>query len=391
MRPPYARVLQRLRALAGLGLPPQLVVPEMSILIGRALETITYPAVFVTGSEAAVLRPQDFTVWLGAEQTVHEIRQLLAAGIWPGPRDTPSLQTIMTQRENRRVFAATLWGEGCIDEGPWGDMWRARGLQQGLQTVWFAPSGQIAIAVMARETGSPAFSAADIAFAEAAAPVISAILDNAPAGEAYDAAVPEVQLMLDANGKVGPMGFGVAEMLRDMGGGGPDAVADSIRRIEQLAAAIDHGPTYGVPSDPFLHIRHGLNASHSTSGGAAHGIRPLFEVQAGANAFGRYALRFSPLAGASAGGAQQIATIQRRVPLSLIALRGALSAGASAREIELALTLVRGHTLEGAASAMGMSHSSAKTLLNRILVRTGAASRAQAMAFLLDRGRAASW
>jgi DNA-binding CsgD family transcriptional regulator len=387
MRPPYARVLQKLRALAGLGLPPELIVPEMSILIGRALATITYPSVFVAGAEVVRSRPQDFEVWLGAEQMVVELRQLLSMGIWPGPRDTPSLQTIMTTRENRRVFAATLWGEGCVDEGPWGDMWRARRLQQGLQAVYFAPSGLTAVAVMAREPGAPAFSAADIAFAESAAPIISAVIDSAPVDEPYDAPVPEVQLMIDGDGKAGPMAFGVAEMLRDMGGGGPGAVADTLRRIERIAADIDHGPAYGVANDPFLHIRHGLTRPAP----AVRGIRPLFDVQAGSNAFGQYSIRFSPLSGAAGGAVQQIATIQRRVPLSLIVLRGALAVGASAREIDLLITLVRGHTLEGAASSIGISLSSAKTLLNRILVRTNAAGRAQAIAHLVDLGRSASW
>ncbi|BCW89023.1 hypothetical protein sos41_21780 [Alphaproteobacteria bacterium SO-S41] len=392
MRPPppplgkvsFARVLARLHALGGLGLAPELVVPEMCILLSRTLQTVSYPAVFVTPPDVAMARPHDFTVWLGAEGTVRELRASLKLGIWPGPKDTPSLQTIMTQRENRRVFAATLWGEGCIDEGPWGDMWRARGIQQGIQTVFFAPSGKLtAVAVMARGTGEPIFTNAEIAFAEASVPIIAAALDGAPGEDAYDSPVPESQLVLDADGKAGPMSFGVAELLSDMGGGGPDAVEAITAKIEQLATTIEQGPAYDVAGDPFVHMRRVTRGNTRP-----RGATPLEEIVLTENALGRFSARFSPLAGEPGG---TIATLRRRVPAALLAARGALSAGASARELELAVALTRGETLDGAAARLGVGLSSVKTLLERLIARLDATSRTDAMTNLLTRGRAASW
>lgn len=385
-RPTFARVLGRLRALAGLGLAPELVVPEMSIVLGKALNTITYPAVFAVSSEAAAARPQDFTVWLGAEQTVQEIRQSLALGIWPGPSGTPSLQTIMTRRDNRRVFAATLWGEGCTDEGPWGDLWRARNLQQGLQTVWFAPSGLTVVAVMARETGAPPFSAREIAFAEAAAPIIAAVVDRPALGEPYDAAVPDVQLVLSAARAPGSMSFGVSEMLRDMGGGGPDAAAATLARIVQASAGLDAAPAANLPGDPFLEIRQSLIRSAPRGG-----LKLNREIAFGANAFGAYTLRFAPMAGPGASDGQLLVTLRRKVPAVLLAVRGALAAGLSAREIELAVALIRGQTLEGAAAALRLSLSSVRTLMDRLLVRLDAPGRAPALAALTELGRQWSW
>ncbi|MCC6919926.1 MAG: hypothetical protein IT548_12025 [Alphaproteobacteria bacterium] len=385
-RPAFARVLARLRALAGLGLAPELLVPEMSIVLGRALSTVTYPAVFAISSEAAAARPQDFTVWLGAEQTVQEIRQSLALGIWPGPSGTPSLQTIMTRRDNRRVFAATLWGEGCTDEGPWGDLWRARNLQQGLQTVWFAPSGLTVVAVMARETGAPPFSAADIAFAEAAAPIITAVVDRAAGDDPYEAAVPEVQLVLDAEGKPASMSFGVAEMLRDIGGGGAGAAEATLQRIGKAASAIDAAPAQGLPGDPFIRIRQAL--IRPSPNGASSLNR---DIPFGENAFGAYAVRFAPMSGPGTPNGHLMVTIRRKIPAVLLTVRGALASGLSAREIELAATLVRGQTLEGAAADMKISLSSVRTMMDRLLVRLEAPGRAAALAQLAERGRQWSW
>lgn len=385
-RPSFARVLSRLRTLAGLSLPPELIVPEMSIVLGKALHTITYPAVFVTDAEAAISRPQDFTVWLGAEQTVQELRQLLALGIWPGPTGTPSLQTIMARRDNRRVFAATLWGDGCPDAGPWEDLWRTRNLQQGLQTVWFTPSGLTAVAVMARETGAPPFSAADINFAEAAAPIIASAVDRPPAQERYDAAVPDVQLVLTSERKPASMSFGVAEMLRDMSGGGPGATEASLTRIARAAEGIDTVRAPNFPNDPFLSIRQGLFRSPPLAN-----PRLNREIPFGENAFGAYAIRFAPMAGPGAAEGQLMVTIRRKVPSALIAVRGALAAGLSARELELVVALVRGQTLEGAAKAMAISVSSVRTLMDRLLLRLGVSGRGPAIAHLVDLGRQWSW
>lgn len=385
-RPTFARVLSRLRTLAALNLPPELIVPEMSIVLGKALNTITYPAVFVIETEAAATRPQDFRVWLGAEQTVQELRQLLAHGIWPGPPGTPSLQTIMTRRDNRRVFAATLWGDGCPDAGPWEDLWRTRNLQQGLQTVWFTPSGLTAVAVMARETGAPPFSAADINFAEAAAPIIASVVDRPSTPDRYDAAVPDVQLVLTPDRQPASMSFGVAEMLRDISGGGPGAAEASLARIAQAAEGIDTAKGQNLPNDPFLSIRQGLFRSppHVDA-------RLNREIAFGENAFGAYSIRFSPVAGPDVADGQLMVTIRRKVPSALIALRGALAAGLSARELELVVALVRGQTLEGAAKAMALSLSSVRTLMDRLLLRLGAAGRGAALAHLVDLGRQWSW
>lgn len=376
-----ARIVSRLRALAHLGFAPELTVPEMCILMARGLRTTTQPAVFVIGAEAAVTRPQDFIVWLGADQMVRELRQLLTMGIWPGPKDTPSLKTIMTRRENRRVFAATLWGEGCTDEGPWGDLWRARGIQHGLQAVFFAPSGLTAVAVMSRASGEPPFSARAIAFAEACVPVIAGAIDGAALSEACDTPLPEAQLVLDAAGKAGPMSFGVAELLRDMGGGTDGAGEAMVVRIEAIAASLDQGAR--LAADPFLHLRR----MGKPAPGAA---RPLQDIAIAHNAFGRFTARFSPLAGGDRS-AGTIATIRRHVPRALLAARGALSAGASAREMELAVALARRSTLEAAAAEFGVGLSSIKTLLDRLTVRLGAANRAAALSALTKLGRAASW
>jgi len=385
-RPTFARVLSRLRTLAGLRLAPEVLVPEMSIVLGRALNTVTYPAVFAVSSETAMNRPQDFTVWLGAEQTVREIRQSLALGIWPGPAGTPSLQTIMTRRDNRRVFAATLWGEGCADEGPWGDLWRARNLQQGLQTVWFAPSGLTAVAVMARETGAPPFSAADVTFAEAAAPIIAGVVDRAPSDDAYDAAVPEVQLVLTAERKPASMSFGVVEMLRDISGGGAGAVEATLGRIEKAAAAVDAAPAQGLPGDPFIGIRQAL--IRPSPNGASRLNR---DIPFGENAFGAYSIRFAPMGGPGTPEGHLMVTLRRKVPAVLLAVRGALASGLSAREIELVAALVRGQTLEGAAADMAISLSSVRTLMDRLLVRVEAPGRGAALAQLAELGRQWSW
>ena len=380
----YSRILDRLRALASFGLAPELIVPEMAILIGRTLETATYPAVFVTDRSRAA-QPENFTVWLGADQTVRELRQLLKLGIWPGPKDTPSLQTIMANRSNRQVFAATLWGEGCVDEGPWGDMWRARRVQQGLQAVYFPPSGRVAVAVMARATGAPPFSPADLAFGEAAVPFMEAAIDSASSGgDPYDEAVPTAQLILETGGAPAQMSFGTAEMLRDMGGGGPDAVEAMTAELARLAASLDAGPAYGVAADPFVHIRR--EVSHP---GPAPRPKPLRRIAMGRNAFGDFSVMFSPLAGANAGG--RLVTLERRVPRALIALRGALQAGASARELQLIVALVRGETLEGASGHLGISLSSTKTMLERIVRRADADSRSAALAHFIANGRAWSW
>lgn len=376
----FSRVLARLQALSGLGLAPELVVPEMAILMAQALKAATYPAVFITKPTAP---PQDFTVWLGADQTVRELRALLAMGIWPGPKGTPSLQTIMSERMDRQIFAATLWGEGCTDEGPWGDLWRARGIQQGLQAVYFPASGCVAVIVIARATGKPPFSSADIEFGEAAAPFFEVAMDAAANREAYDEPVPAVQLIMESGGSSGKASFGAAEMLRDMGGGGPDAVERAMAIIEQLAAAVDLGPVYDVATDPFIHIRREAAGAGQKSG-------PLRQIHVARNAFGDFSVTLAPLASA-AGKVGQIATIFRRVPRTLIAIRGAIRAGASARELELVIALTRGKTLEGASSALGVSISSVKTMLDRLMERAGTHTRSAALSKFVDHGRTSSW
>jgi hypothetical protein len=380
----YSRVIARLKALSQLGLAPELVVPEMAIQLSRALRGGTFPAVFVLPSrELAVAEPAAFTVWLGADQTVRELRQLLKMGIWPGPRDTPSLQTILAGRVEGQVFAATLWGEGCSDEGPWGDLWRSRGIQQGLQAVYFPKSGSVAAILISRATGQPPFSAADLAFGEAVAPFFeNAIAAPTHAADTYDEPVPTVQLVLDAGGKPDKMSFGTSEMLSDVGGGGPDAVEITTALIEKLAASRDLGKDYAAAADPFIHLRR--------KAGRRGGSGSLAPIEIARNAFGRFSIRLSPLAGGT-GEAGQIATISRHVPRALVAIRGALRAGASARELELIVALVRGETLEGASAHLGIGLSSTRTMLERIMLRARADSRAAALSNLIERGRAASW
>jgi hypothetical protein len=331
----------------------------------------------------ATSQPDGFTVWMGADQTVRELRQLLKIGIWPGPRDTPSLQTIISQRVDRQIFAATLWGEGCTDEGPWGDLWRARGIQQGLQAVFFPRSGGVGAILIARATGQPPFSAADQAFGEAVIPLFEAAIDgSAPSGDDYDEQLPPVQLLLDASGKPDRMSFGTSEMLSDMGGGGPDAVESMAALIEKLAASRESGPPDGLAADPFIHLRR-----REGRGGRSSSLQP---IEIARNTFGHFTIRLSPLAGES-GESGQIATINRRVPRALVAIRGALRAGASAREIQLIVALVRGETLDGASSQLGIGLSSTKTMIERIMRRSEAESRSIALAKLIERGRAASW
>jgi DNA-binding CsgD family transcriptional regulator len=376
----HSRDLDRIRAIAASGLAPELAVPEMMIVLGRALDLNTYPAVFANPPGGAETRPQDFTAWHCAYKTAEELRQLLAMGIWPGPKDTPSLQRIMTERTNRRAFAATLWGEGCADEGPWGDLWRSRGIQQGLQLVAFAPSGKTCVAVMSRATGKPPFSAADLTLAEAAVPYVERMLDMEPRNETAGSHLYSVQIVLDEQGKVGAAAFGVGETLREAGGGGPGAVEAMIGRIEAEAAAFDKGETLAVEGDPFVALRR-------TQGTARPSERRVLSL----NAFGGFAVSISLLAGPAGGKPSLIATVTRRVPRSYLVLRGAVELGLPAREMELTVALARGLTLEGAAGALGISLSSVKTLLDRFIERTGADGREAALDVLTDRARARLW
>jgi len=379
----FSRVVARLRALSGLGLPPELIVPEMAILMGRALEAATHPAVFVV-NEATVAQPHDFTVWLGADQTVRELRLLAKMGVWPGPSGTPSLQTIIAQRIEQRIFAATLWGEGCADEGSWADLWRARGIQHGLQAVCFPGEGRIVIILVARATGTAPFSQADCEFGETVMPFFErAIGNSAPHLDRYEEAVPSVQLVLKPDGKPDTMSFGASEMLRDMGGGGPDAVELMLSELERKAASQAIRPPHAIKSDPFLQMRR--KAGNAGSAGC-----PLQSAEIAKNVFGVFTARFSPLAGKD-GDQGQIATLGRQIPRALLALRGALRAGAPARELQLIVALVRGETLESAAAALGLGVSSAKTMLDRIKLRAGAETRAAALSIFVERGRAASW
>ena len=160
---------------------------------------------------------------------------------------------------------------------------------------------------MARGTGEPIFSTAEIAFAEASVPIIAAVLDTPPGADAYDTSTPESQLVLAADGKAGPMSFGVAELLCDMGGGGPGAVEAMTAKIEQLATSIEQGPAYDVAGDPFVHMR------RIARGPKSRGASPLQEIPLAENALGRFSVRFSPLAGGGEGST--IATLRRRVPV----------------------------------------------------------------------------
>ncbi len=363
---------------------PELVVPEMANLMGSALGAHTFPATFLTDPDTAASRPQDFTAWLAAAASEREIRSLLEAGIWPGPKGTPSLQTIMSAPTNRRVFVATLWGEGCEDEGPWGDLWRSRGVQQGLQAVFWAKSGRIVVTVMARATGQPPFSAKDVAFGEAAAPIIESAIDAAVHPDPYDEAVPTVQVTMDASDVPKSMSFMAAETLRDIGGGRAGAIERSLTEISAKAAAVARVPRLSIPGDPFIGLR-----QRAASGGSETGLQPMKPIHLGRNAFGEFSMKVSPLSGAGEGA--QLVTIQRRVPRTLLAIRGALRAQISARELELTIALSRGATLEGSASRLGVGLSTVKTMIDRIQLRTMTESRSSALSKMIEDGRSNSW
>ena len=357
-----------------------MLVPELLIALQNAIGTdAILPAVLV--HDAGMGPVHEFVVWRGSEFS-DAVRGLLRAGIWPAPSTIPSVQKLMSERLSRSVFAAPLWGEGCAEDGPWAPLWRDRNVRHGYYLAAFAPSGRVCVALMSRGSTSPAFTAADSALGEATARLIARAVDARPVALLpCDTLVAEVPLAFSVDGTLGTIGVGGPELLRDLGAGGSEASAKGREIVEQAAArfrdsilaesaeALQRLPVgpylVGGPEDEAAFRRGNFTLMQDTRTRRPRTIQLVQHEQ------GAFELKVAASNSVDTGGMQVLGTLRRRVPRLLTVVRGLVELAAPGREIELAMQLCAGVSLPDAAHALGMSPTSAKTLVSRLASRVG--------------------
>jgi DNA-binding CsgD family transcriptional regulator len=374
----FNRHLEKLVALARPRLPPEVLLPELVYFVGRVLKASALPAFLVSAPGRPV---EDFSVWRGSELVVQGLRQMLAAGFWPAPPSVPSLATLLSRPGDSRVHAGTLWGEGCVEEGPWGPLWQAQGVRHGLQGVCQDSSGRIGVMLVSRDSGSPPFSADDLAFVTAAVPVLEAAMEPTVAcADPPDSLAQQIHFLFDHTGRLVSAGVLGLEALRDIGGGGPDGVALGRQQLETVAVLLATDATGAGSSfdDQMATIAFGDADKAVTSARSREFAR---------NAFGAFELSLHPIIGLQDGSRTILGLLKRFEPALLLAVHGASTSTLSARETDLLLALVMGDTLKAAAARMQVSYTTAKTLLGRLMGRFEVTDRSGLLNAALSIGR----
>lgn len=367
-------LVDRARALLKAEVPPEHLVPELTIHLAREIRSLGTPSVYVTHPERE--KPQDFTVWRGSENNTDALRAMLAAGIWPGPKSIPSIQRMMTERMTRCAFAATFYGDGADEEGPWTPLWRERGIRHGFYLAATAASGQVAVCMFHRGDADPAFTAADLAAGEAIAPVIAEAIDQRrPHYPGKFVVDTEVAFSIDKSGAIASIGFGGLELLNAAGGGGPGATVRSRAIVESNARE-------------FLAQQDQCRSPAMLTGGKAEAPmrRSYFRIgfSGRSTAHQDYMLARSDLgffnvkltaAAGRDGDIILMGNLQRQAFRAAVMMRALAVSQAPAREMELAFAIERNFSIPDAAKQLGISVSTAKTLVQRLYARFGVADR----------------
>ncbi len=372
------RQTNRIAALATAALPPEMLVPELVIALQQAIGTdAALPAVFAHHPSDGPI--DQFTVWRGAEGSIDALRALLGAGIWPAPSTIPSVQRLMTERLGCSVYAAPLWGEGCTEDGPWEPLWRERNIRHGFYLAAFAPSGRVCVALMSRAPESPAFSKSDIALGEASARYIASCIDRRPDVRATcDTLVNEIPVAFAADDSLSSLGVGGPEQLRDLCGGGPNAVALARALLESAAARFRQEVSAGAAStnaDPAMPSM--LGGADDETAFRQGNFRLMMNtrtrlphtIELAHTDHGSFDLLVAASNDLQSGKLLVLGTLRRRVPRLLAVVRGLIASDAPGREMELAMQLCTGASLPEAAHVLGISTTSVRTLLSRLAGR----------------------
>lgn len=391
------RLAGRIAALSTAPLTPEMLVPELLVALQQALGTNgVLPAVLVHDTAMGALH--EFTVWRGSE-FVDAAREMLRLGIWPAPSSIPSVQTLMTTRLARSVFAAPLWGEGCTEDGPWVPLWRERNVRHGYYLAAFAPSGRVCVALMSRGANLPSFTNADLALGEAVAHLVARAVDiRPPALLPCDTVVAEVPLAFGTDGSLSAMGVGAPEQLRDLGGGGSSAMATARELVERAAAQFrDAILQDGAASAAALPLASQWLGGSEEDAAFRRGNFALMQnnrtrmphtLALLQNPHGAFELQVAASNAIDSGGLQVLGTLRRRVPRLLTVLRGLIEVAAPGREIELAIHLCAGTSVPDAALALGMSTTTARTLVDRLAMRVSTSGQERVLEALAQVGRA---
>ena len=391
------RLTSRVAALASAPLAPEMLVPELLIALQNTIGTdALLPAVLVHDAKMGPL--QEFVVWRGSEFT-DAVRGLLSAGIWPAPSSIPSVQKLMSERLSRSVYAAPLWGEGCAEEGPWGPLWRDRNVRHGYYLAAFAPSGRVCVALMSRGPSSPAFTASDIARGEATARLVARAVDACPVTALpCDTLVTEVPLAFSVDGTLGTVGVGGPELLRDLGGGGSDATARGREIVERAAARFRDAilTESGEAQHRFPDVPRTIGGPEEEAAFRQGNFKLMLDartriprtIELAQHEQGLFELKVAASNSMATGGMQVLGTLRRRVPRLLTVVRGLVELAAPGREIELAMQLCTGASLPDAAHVLGISPTSAKTLVSRLATRVGTTGQERVVDALAQVGSA---
>ncbi|MBY0400764.1 hypothetical protein K2X89_10740, partial [Myxococcota bacterium] len=227
------RFMNRAAAISAFPLTYELLVPELFYLLAHDGGLSKAACGYVVEPKAQ--RPEDFQVLNGPEAQTEGLRLLRAHGVWPAPSSFPSIERIIGEGIRKRAFAGPLWGEGCPEEGPWTELWRARGVRMAYALTALAPSGRAAFGLYNLQSETPDLERA-VALGEALSPFIAACLDREIASSMSPIIpVKDTQLTFGADGSITILGVDCIEMLRDAGGGGAGSVARMRERVEAAA------------------------------------------------------------------------------------------------------------------------------------------------------------
>jgi len=218
------------------------------------------------------------------------------------------------------------------------------------------------------------FSPADLAFVKDCSPYVAQALDGS--GEDRDGpsmALETVHVRFDGDGKIAALSLFGAEMLRDVGGGGPGAGAIGREIVERAAAPLLVRPTLEASARASLTLAGGpeerafreTRADILLAGDWRHSDRRTRPVTLGQNGMGRYEFWPSVMVALS-GESEAGASLARFLPTFAIRLQGAVQVDASAREIQLLCALESEGTLKAAAEAIGVTEETARTLGKRL-------------------------
>lgn len=374
----FARQIDKLASLARARVGAEILLPELVFHVGRVLKASALPAFYVAEPGRNV---EDFIVWRGSETITDDIRMLLAAGIWPAPPSVPPLGKLLSDPGDRRVHSGTLWGEGCDEEGPWRALWEPRNVRHGLQSVCVDRHGRIGVMLVARDNASPAFDSADIAFVEAAVDIMTAAMSAEDAQDAEpDRLSQQAHFLFDQNGQVMAAGVLGLDILRDICGGGPGAVAVGRGLMEAEARRMaQRGDPEAVTFQDQL-----LSLSYD---GGQIAIQAARANEFARNVFGAFELSLHPMIGVNDGSRRVLGVLNRKEPAALLAVHAAIVSNLPARETDLLLALVEGDSVREAAGRLQIAPSSARTLLERLMGRFAVRDREQLLQAVFSLGR----